>query len=503
MSAESTPRSFAAIDLGSNSFHLIVAREQNGQLQIIDRIKEMVRLASGIDEQGYLQPEKIRQALDCLSRFGQRLSHIPAQNIRIVGTNTLRKAKNRDNFIDQAERTIGQEIEIIAGREEARLIYLGVAHAQSDTQCQRLVMDIGGGSTEFIIGRGFEPILTESLHMGCVSMTLKAFANGKLNEKNFHKAILAAEQELRAIRKNYLEQGWRCSSGASGTIKAVGNVLATQFQHTYRGITPEGLMWLKQAMITQKQIDNLSLPGLVAERAPVFAGGVAILIATFNLLQIDCMEVSDSALREGLIYDMLGRINHEDVRERTIEHLQKQYHVDLKQSRRVTETAKWLYKLCRPHWVAIHTDSVWQNVSWAARLHEIGMAIAHNQYHKHGAYIVEHADLPGFSKVEQKRLALLIRAQRRKLPLNELEKLNPHCYPMLIRQVIILRLAVIFNRGRSDKKMPHMRVQAEDRQLTLCLEKAFLDSHPLTLADLKQEKKYLKKINFDLSITSE
>ncbi len=490
---------FAAIDLGSNSFHLIVARQQNGQLQVIDRIKEMVRLASGIDEHGCLNKQKMDEALNCLSMFAQRLKDIPRKNIRIVGTNTLRKAKNSQSFIRRAEAIIHHEIEIIAGREEARLIYLGVAHGQSDSDSKRLVMDIGGGSTEFIIGQGFEPILTESLYMGCVSMTQQAFANGKLNEKNFNRAILAAELELRSIRNQYLRHGWSISTGASGTIKAVGNVLLAQFKNSYRGITPEGLMWLKENMIAQKHIGKLSLQGLAPERAAVFAGGVAIMLATFKVLQIDLMIVSDSALREGLVYDMLGRIKHEDVRQRTIEHLKKQYHIDIEQAERIRQSTLFFYQQLKKFW-PIDSPDIEQDLLWAASLHEIGRAIAHSQYHKHGCYIVENSDLPGFSRLEQMRLALLIHCQRRKFVLSRLKQLNTHCYHRLIYQAIILRLAVIFNRGRSEKQLPQMSLQADDKRITLQFPATYIQTHPLTFADLKQENKYLKKVGFKLKI---
>jgi exopolyphosphatase / guanosine-5'-triphosphate,3'-diphosphate pyrophosphatase len=490
---------YAAIDLGSNSFHLIVAREQNNQLQVIDKIKEMVRLASGIDKAGYLNEERSTIALNCLSIFGQRLKDINPKNIRIVGTNTLRKAKNSSDFISQAEQAVNHEIEVIAGREEARLIYLGVAHAQADTQSRRLVMDIGGGSTEFIIGQGFEPTLTESLHMGCVSMTLKAFKNGKLNEKNFSKAILSAELELRSIKNQYLKYGWTVSTGASGTIKAVGNVLFEQFKNSYRGITPEGLLWLKQEMINQKKIENLSLNGLVEDRAAVFAGGVAILIATFKVLQINLMDVSDSALREGLVYDMLGRNNHEDVRSRTIEHLTKQYHVDTKQAKRIRTTAESLYQLLKYQWPINHIE-IEQDIQWATSLHEVGLAIAHNQYHKHGSYIVENSDMPGFSKIEQKRLAILIRSQRRKFPLSDLKVLSVHCYHQIIYQSIILRLAVLFNRGRSNKTLPELKIITESNALKLIFPDNYLKNFPLTHADLKMERKYLKVVDFKLEM---
>jgi len=488
---------FAAIDLGSNSFHLIVARESNGQLQVIDRIKEMVRLASGIDEQGILKKKHAEIAIDCLLRFGQRLRDIDASRIRIVGTNALRKAKNSQDFLEQAEQATNHEVEVIAGREEARLIYLGVSHGQSDNKSQRLVMDIGGGSTEFIIGKGFDPILTESLHMGCVSMSKYAFADGKLNETNFSKAILLAEQELRSIRQQYLRTGWNISTGSSGSIKAVGKVLASQFENSYQGITPQGLLWLKQEMISQKRLSNLSLSGLVEDRVEVFAGGVAILIATFEILQIDLMTISDSALREGLIYDMLGRINHEDVRARTIDNLSKLYHVDNKQVERVSTTTLQLYDLLKQQWPINHAD-IRQDLIWAAQLHELGLTLAHNQYHKHGSYIIENSDMPGFSKLEQKRLAILIRTQRRKFPIAELKTLSVHCYNQIIFQSIIFRLAIIFKRGRSDKDFPALKVTAEYDALKIEFPKNYLIEQPLTHADLLEEIRYLKSIDFKL-----
>jgi len=499
MIQKNDPDLYAAIDLGSNSFHLIVARDSHGQLQVIDRIKEMVRLASGIDEQGMLSEQKMASAIDCLSRFGQRLSDIDPSRIRIVGTNTLRKAKNSHDFLLRAEQAVNHEVEIIAGREEARLIYLGVSHSQSDNNGRRLVMDIGGGSTEFIIGKGFEPILTESLHMGCVSMSQCAFADGKLNESNFSKAVLHAEQELRSIRQEYLRMGWNLSTGSSGTIKAVGKVLAAQFKNTYRGITPEGLLWLKQTMINQKKVSNLSLPGLADERIEVFAGGVAILIATFEILQIDLMNVSDSALREGLVYDMLGRSKHEDVRTRTILNLSQLYHVDIKQVDRVNQVTLHLYEMLKEQW-PINKEEIRQDLIWVTQLHELGLTIAHNQYHKHGSYIIENSDMPGFSKLEQKRLAILIRSQRRKFPTAELKTLSAHCFKQIVFQSIIFRLAIIFKRGRSDKGIPQMKLIAEYDSLLLQFSDNFLEEHPLTHADLLEEASYLKTIDFKLMI---
>jgi exopolyphosphatase/guanosine-5'-triphosphate,3'-diphosphate pyrophosphatase len=495
-------QTFAAIDLGSNSFHLIVAQVKNEQLLIIDRLKEMVRLASGLDSSGKLTQESQQSGLDCLARFGQRLKNIPHKNIRIVGTNTLRKAKNGQEFIIRAEAALHHDIEIIAGREEARLIYLGVAHSQSENTSNRLVIDIGGGSTEFIIGLGFNPVLTESLHMGCVSMTLKAFSDGNLSEKNFKKAETYAKLELQSIKNNYRQIGWDFATGASGTIKAIGKVLqeyheASKNDPPFRGITLEGIKWLKAEMIGQKRTIDLSLGGLNSERQAVFAGGVAILSAAFKVLKIAVMNVSDSALREGVIYDMQGRINHEDVRQRTINHLINQYHIDIQQANAVKECVVALYIQVKQTWQIDPFDSL-QLLEWAAMLHEIGLSIAHNQYHKHGAYIIENSDLPGFSQQDKFRLGLLIHAQRRKIPKQEFKRLSEPCNKSMIYLAVLLRLGILLHRDRSKNVMPKLRVKATEQQLIISFPDGFFDEHPLTFTDLEFEADHLRAIDFNL-----
>ena len=494
---------FAAIDLGSNSFHLIVAEIKNDQLLIIDRMKEMVRLASGLNDKDELTEESQTKALDCLARFGQRLNNIPNQNIRIVGTNTLRKAKNGAQFIAKAEQSLNHSIEVIAGREEARLIYLGVSHSQSDNSENRLVIDIGGGSTEFIIGRGFTPSHTESLHMGCVSMTLKAFDDGELNESNFKIAELYARLELQTIKNTYRRVGWTYATGASGTIKAIGKVLRAQHNNSdpdnaYPGITLEGLQWLIREMISQKEIKQLELEGLNEERQAVFAGGVAVLYAAFKVLKIDRMNVSDSALREGVIYDLQGRSTHEDVRQRTINHLIKQYHIDTQQSQEVQNTLFNLYEQVKEQWPVTQFESK-QTLEWAAQLHEIGLSIAHNQYHKHGAYIIENSDLPGFSRQEQHRLALLIRAQRRKFPKQEFKSLSSDCDRSVSYLAILLRLSILLHRDRSENALPDIQVTAKEQKIKLNFPEKFLKKHPLTLMDLEQEAEFLKAIKVSLN----
>ncbi|WP_198264843.1 exopolyphosphatase [sulfur-oxidizing endosymbiont of Gigantopelta aegis] len=495
---------FAAIDLGSNSFHLIVAELKNDQLLIIDRMKEMVRLASGLNDKGKLSKEAQQIGLDCLARFGQRLKNIPPQNIRIVGTNTLRKAKNGAKFIAQAEKYLNHSIEVVAGREEARLIYLGVAHSQSDNSENRLVIDIGGGSTEFIIGQGFSPSYTESLHMGCVSMTIKAFADGKLSENNFKIAELYARLELQTIKNTYRNVGWTYATGASGTIKAIGKVLrahhdSKETTEAYPGITTKGLKWLIKEMIGQESIDSLEIEGLNIERQAIFCGGVAVLYAAFKVLKITAMNVSDSALREGVIYDLQGRLSHEDVRQRTINHLLKQYHVDTRQALEVKNTLNHLYQQVQEQW-GIQQFSSEQTLKWIASLHEVGLSIAHNQYHKHGAYIIENSDLPGFSRQEQHRLALLIRAQRRKFPKQDFKTLTKGCKQSVTYLAILLRLSILLHRDRSENALPEIKAIATEQAITLYFPNDFFELHPLTLVDLQQEADYLKTIKFSLAL---
>jgi len=500
---------FAAIDLGSNSFHLIVTEVKNDQLLIIDRMKEMVRLASGLDEKGKLTKRSQQIGLDCLARFGQRLKNIPKDNIRIVGTNTLRKAKNGAEFIAQAEKLLDHSIEVIAGREEARLIYLGVAHSQSVNDEKRLVIDIGGGSTEFIIGKGFTPSHTESLHMGCVSMTIKAFSDGKLNESNFKIAELYARLELQSIKNTYINVGWTYATGASGSIKSIAKVLRSHHEKStanepYPGITTKGLQWLIKQMIKLKTIDNLELDGLSPERRAIFAGGVAVLYGAFKVLKIDSMNASDSALREGVIYDLQGRFKHEDVRQRTISHLIKQYHIDTKQVDEVKKTLSIFYKQIETQWFdskSLEQTSLKdaeQTLEWAAALHEAGLSIAHNQYHKHGAYIIENSDLPGFSRQEQRRLALLIRAQRRKFPKKDFKQFSNRCNKAMTHLAILLRLSILLHRDRSSNEQPEVLISAEPKQLFLKFPDKFIEKHPLTLVDLQLEADYLKTIKFSL-----
>ncbi len=491
------PNTIAAIDLGSNSFHMIVAQMENGHLQIVDRLREMVQLAAGLDEKNKLSEAAQGCALECLARFGQRLRHMPSSRVRIVGTNTLRAARNGQAFLRQAETVLGHSVEVVSGMEEARLIYLGVAHSIADVEGQRLVVDIGGGSTELIIGKKFEPLFLESLGMGCVSMTLKHFSNSYLREADLHAAELAVSLKLEPIALAFREMGWQSVVGASGTIKAIHEVVTTE-GWSLDGITLDSLRELRHALLVEGKVANIAKRWqLHPARAFVFTGGFTILLELCETLAISHLQVSDGALREGLLYDLIGRIRHEDVRHRTVASLTRRYSIDNAQAERVSVTAHDLLTQIEAGWGLIDEEYAYM-LDWAARLHEIGLAIAHNQYHKHGAYVIQHADLAGFSRSEQTILATLIRAHRRKFPSKFFAALSPDIAELVKRLSIVLRIAVVLHRSRSRQPLPTLAASAIGPCLKLAFPSEWLTVHPLTMADLAQEADYLRKAGIDL-----
>ncbi|MEW6648107.1 MAG: exopolyphosphatase [Pseudomonadota bacterium] len=495
--AEGPASTIAAVDLGSNSFHMVVARAVNGHLSILDRLRESVRLASGLGTDGELDAAAQQRAIACLERFGQRLRDMPPGSVRAVGTNTLRKARNSDAFLEAAATALGHPIEVISGLEEARVIYLGVSHSLPASPGQRLVMDIGGGSTELIIGEGFEPIYMESLYMGCVSLSQEYFADGSISVKAMRRAEIAAGQELQTIEQDYRRLGWVSAVGSSGTIRAVGDVVQAM-GWSDGGITLPALHRLREAMIEAGHVERLSnLQGLPPERAPVFPGGVAILIATFAALGIERMQVSDGALREGLLYDLMGRIRHEDVRSRTISSLSDRYHVDKAQAHRVHDTATYALHQVMHAW-KLEEECAASLLEWAAQLHEIGLAVAHSGYHKHGAYLLEFSDMPGFSRQEQKALSALVRSHRRKLSPAVFRVLPEAQRERLMRLAFLLRLAVLLHRSRADILLPPFHLEADGKSITLRFPAGWLELHPLTQADLAQEAEMLKEGKFKL-----
>jgi len=494
-----TPETIAAVDLGSNSFHMIVARVEDGQLRIIDRLREMVRLGAGLDENCQISVVAQDRALACLERFGQRLRAMPPGSVRAAGTNTLRMAKDSGAFIRKGERVLGHPIEIIAGLEEARLIYLGVAHGLSASDEPRLVVDIGGGSTEVIVGEGFTPNIRESLHMGCVSMSRSYFDDGRLGSKQMDQAEIAARLELRPVRATFSSAGWRKAVGCSGTIRSIRSVVHAA-GWCDSGISLSSLMELREVMLKSGRLRKLDLEGLSDERKPVFPGGFCVLLGVFNALGIEYMEVSDEAMREGLLYDLLGRLHHEDIRELTVQSLSNRCTLNKAQAARVRTTTLSYLEMVAEAWELKDPQYV-DMLGWAAHLHEAGLFISHSQYQKHGAYIVENSDLSGFSLQEQMVLAALLRGHRRKFPQAIFDALPEHCPEPAFRLCVLLRLAVLMHRSHETTDLPSMALTAGKARLDIVFPNGWLDTNPLTHTDLQREIKYLKAAGFTMTIS--
>ncbi|MFU8802360.1 MAG: exopolyphosphatase [Bradymonadaceae bacterium] len=494
--SENLPETIAAVDLGSNSFHMVIARVHDGQVQVLDRIKEMVRLAGGLGPDNNLSDEARDRAMETLTRFGERVRGMEEGSVRAVGTNTLRKAKNSRAFIAQIEDALGHPVEIISGLEEARLVYMGVAYSLQSGPGRRLVIDIGGGSTEFIIGQGFEPAHRDSKYMGCVSYSRAYFPDGVIDAARFDQAVLAARQELESMAGKFSAIGWDICIGASGTIKAIGQI-CEENGYSRGGITLAGMQKIRRKLIKLGAAKHQKINGLAEDRVPVFPGGLAILIAAFESLGIKRMLVSDGALREGLMYDLFGRIRHQDIREQTVANMCARYGVDMVHAERVENTAAELLDQVRDDWEL--EEPYWEKMMrWASKLHEIGLAITHSSYNKHGSYLVENSDMPGFSRQDQQLLWALVRSHRRTFV--------PHRYVNMTnkfsrsgkRLTVLLRLAHLLNRSRRDGFLPSIKVRAQGRTITLQFPPGWLENMPLTRTALEEEATLLANGKFTL-----
>ncbi len=488
--AAKVPGVLAAVDLGSNSFHMVVARHDHGQLVIVDRLRETVRLGAGLDEQGRLSRDAVERALQCLERFGQRLRDMQAASVRVVGTNTLRKARRKGAFLDRAREALGHPIEIIAGVEEARLIYLGVAHTTPQEPGARLVVDIGGGSTELILGEGLVTRQLDSLYMGCVSFSAAYFSDGDITEKRLKKARTAAQLELAPVVSRFRRSEWESAFGASGTLRAVNDVLQAR-GGAAAGITRDGLEWLLDECLRCGATSRLKLPGLAPDRQEVLPGGLAILVEVFDMLGVQSMRVAEGALREGLLYDLLGRLTDEDARVRSVRAMAGRFHVDFAHAERVEATALGFLAQVREAW-KLDEPLAESLLSWAARLHEIGLDISHAHHNRHAAYLLQNADMPGFPREEQQMLAALVGAHRRKLNLESLEDLVPPWHLKAEYLIVLLRLAVLLHRDRVPRALPEISLRAKARTIEVGFPPGWLDDHPLTVADLEQEVTYLQ-----------
>lgn len=488
----------AAVDLGSNSFRMLVAQvvqtSSGTQLRPIDTLRESVRLAAGLTDNKLLGNDAYQRGITAIRRFGERIRGFDPAKVRAVATNTLRVAKNASSFVRDAEQALGFPIEIIAGVEEARLIYIGAAHEVPAVQGNRLVVDIGGGSTEFIIGKAYEPKLMESLYIGCVSHSLRFFPKGNIDSHAFKEAELAARREIQVISGAYLKSGWKQVIGSSGTARALAELIADNGLNSHGEslnigringsgglITREGLRALKKHLLKYEHISQVELMGLKDDRRAVWPGGLAIMIAVFDELGIESMEVTDAALRIGVLYDLLGRSQHDDMRFVTVEQFMQRYAVDREQAKRVGNlAAEFLSQLPKPD-----SESRVDNIAllqWAANLHEIGLSISHNGYHKHSAYIAGNADMPGFSKNDQARLAALLIGHTGKL--GKLAN-NPSFSDW--RMLFCLRLAQVLCRGRSDSNLPTVKVSENNGSYLVSLSKEWTKEHPLTEFSLEKE----------------
>ena len=487
----------AAVDLGSNSFHMIVARFADDGLQVIDRLRDTVRMAAGLTGDGQLTAEVRERTLTCLSRFGQRLRGIKRNRIRAVATNSVRQLRNPRAWLMTAETALGAPIEVVSGREEARLIYLGVAHGLNDPRQRQLVIDVGGGSTELIIGQGFDTLETESLQLGCVATTQRHFADGRITRKRWQDVQLRLPIEFAPIVTAYKQRGWKRVIGSSGTIKSISAIL-TAFGGREREITRAGLVDLIDRLIGVGNINRARLPGLSEDRRPVFLGGLAALWACFEALDLQVLRVSDYAMREGLLYDALGRFHQQDPRERSIRALAKRYSVDQAQALRVQQSAIKLFDQVAESWRL--GDETRETLFYATLVHEIGLAISHTQHHKHGAYIIENSDLPGFSRREQEAVAALVRGHRRGIPENNFEHVSARDLESLRRTLALFRLAAVLHRTRAEEALPALTLEAAGRELRLSFPRGWLTLHPLTWADLRQEKDFLEAIGIQLRL---
>lgn len=487
----------AAVDLGSNSFRLQVGRIVDDQIYTLDSLKEPVRLASGLTPDKRIDESAQVRALEALRRFGERLGRLDRGAVRAVATNTLRVAKNAVEFLPKAEAALGFPIEIIAGREEARLIYIGASHSMPMAAHKRLVVDIGGGSTEFIIGKRHEPQLMESLYMGCVSYTLRFFPDRKIDKKRLREAQVAAAKEIELIAHDYQRMGWKEAVGSSGSARAIADVLELNGLNPNgeSGITRVGLDKLCALLIKAGSAEALDLPGVKGDRLPVFPGGVAIMSAIFAELEIERMTYADGALRLGVLYDLLGRFHHHDMRDSTVEQFRRRYQVDREQVERVEMTA--LTALAQLAEGAPSEADV-QFLSWACRLHEIGISVAHNAYHKHGAYILTYADMPGFSKKDQARLAMLVLGHRGKLEKLGAIPFNDSAWNL----VFCLRLAVLLHRTRDDRVIPSWRVSHNGNGFVVELPAAWLQANPWTAAAFGEEASVWRQLGREYTLKS-
>lgn len=497
---ESNVKEFAAIDLGSNSFHMIIVRIVNGSIQVLSRLKQRVQLAQGLDEQQHLNQEAIERGVACLALFAERLQGFPPENVRTVGTYTLRRAVNNQDFLDAAKAVFPFPIQIISGKQEAELIYSGVSHTQPESG-RKFVVDIGGGSTEMIIGEGFTPLIAESRHMGCVSFGKTYFGDGKISNKSFQAAKQAALEKIEDLSWEYRHLGWQSVLGSSGTIKTVSQIISENFDKE-GVITADNLQQLIDKVLKFDSFEKLKIDGLSDDRISVFVPGLAILSAVFENYRIDQMRYSDGALREGVMYGLESSFQVDDIRERTVNSLMEHFNVDQEQALRVADTATLLgQKYSRWKNPDVITDM--QNILRStALLHEVGIAINHSGVQKHSAYILQNSELPGFDRSQQRLLSTLARFQIKSFKLADIAPQDSRYDSQdILALIILLRLALIINRSRRATEQTDkftLDVSSDLNRWELEFEQGYLERNPLTQTELSEEQTFLNSLAVNL-----
>tara|TARA_R100000687_G_scaffold83699_2_gene89227 strand:+ start:12899 stop:14446 length:1548 start_codon:yes stop_codon:yes gene_type:complete len=493
-SGDTSPHSdiYAVIDLGSNSFHMLMVKVVGGSVQVIGRVKRKVRLAAGLNDNLVLSRKAMKRGWECLALFAERLQDIPAANIRIVGTATLRLAQNVKTFLKEAEVILGQKVRVISGADEARIIYLGVAHT-SNCDSNRLVIDIGGASTEVVVGRGYAPELLASLNMGCVTYLERYFGDGELSEDNFNQAIDAAVLQVQTISNDFLAKGWQIAVGASGTVQAIQEILVAEV------ITLRKLEDIMQQAMACGPIMQLNIIGLAQERKQVFSSGLAILIALFRVLHIDGMTLSGGALREGVLYSMLPQLQHSNVRNRTVSSLMVRYFIDQRHAERVADMAVELAGQLQSRWDVDKFEGL-SMLRSGALLHELGLLIEYKNHHHHGAYIINHSDLPGFTRAQQQLVMALVHNHRADISREVIARQTMTSVLLTVRLTRILRLAVILSMRRRHEVLPAVRITTKAETLNLHMPANWLEQHPLMRAELEQEVQYQQLAGWQLLI---
>ncbi len=472
----------AAVDLGSNSFRLEIGRFDDGQIHHTEYLKETVRQGNGLDANRNLTLEAMQRGWECLARFGERLAGFKKNQVRAVATQTLREANNRDEFLSRAHQILGFPIDVIAGREEARLIYQGVAHLLPQSQERRLVIDIGGRSTEMILGCALEAKSMESWRVGSVAWSMKYFPDGVLSARAFNSAEIAAKAVLDEAIQTFGKPQWDTAYGSSGTVGAVSDVLAAAGWPA-DVITRDGLDWLLERLVKAQSADRLKMEGLKDDRRAVIGGGVSVLRAAFDLLDIDTLHTAQGALRHGALYDLLDREETQtDLRSRTVRGLTRKFHVDLAHAERVSRIASQLLAMTHQG-SAEELERFQQKIDWAAQLHEIGSHISHNEPHKHGAYILHNADAPGFALPELHRLSLLVLGHRGKLRKLEADFSDS----IFVQQLLALRLAVIFCHARREPDLKGLRLTMDANQFLLACRPGWAEAFPQSAYLLREE----------------